>query len=185
MSVDELFKRLHNMLNSIYTHTNYDLLTEDARGAICREVKISYTGSACIYKFDLNGPSIFPYFNDLPKVKVMCDYIIFLKHGNSINVLICSLKSNKKNIQESKEQLKAGYLFSRFILSTAVRSLGSMEIPAFVQFAAIHISSIVVNNTTNSGKKNKKNKLKNKICNGFYLTQINCKQTFYLNDIFS
>lgn len=103
-------------------------LEENAPQALCRLVMLETSRRALVYKFDkggINGSSQvhqrkLPFLNALPGVEQMCDFVIFLDDGpDQTIVVLANLKSTKAGNNEN--QLKAGQLFTEFIIQTILR----------------------------------------------------------------
>ncbi len=96
-------------------------LTETATSATCKEAKFrkSKGNELLVYKFD-DDKTLFPFLNEVPKAKSMCDYLLFYqKSDTKIFAIICNLKS--KNAGNNKEQLKSGKVFATFLVNTVKR----------------------------------------------------------------
>ena len=121
------------------------VLDEDNENATCRMAKFSKRGGeVLVFKFDKavdislkisnskkrNKQTVklklpFPFFNELPGLKAMADYIIFFKKANGNNyAVICNLKS--KNRANHPNQVKAAEIFIDFIIRSVYRQFGSL-----------------------------------------------------------
>lgn len=96
-------------------------LTETDKSATCKEAKFrkSKENDLLVYKFD-DDKNLFPFLNEVPKAKSMCDYLLFYQKSDSkIFVIICNLKS--KNTHNNSDQLKSGRVFATFLVNTVKR----------------------------------------------------------------
>lgn len=103
-------------------------LLETAPQALCRLVLLETERRALVYKFDKGANPNMPhvqqrklsFLHALPGVEQMCDFVIFLEDGpDQTFVVLANLKSTKAGNNEN--QLKAGEIFTRFILDTVMR----------------------------------------------------------------
>lgn len=100
---------------------------ENNLAAKCRIAKFKKTGEILVYKFDKTPKrdskeiiDKFPFFEEIPKLKSICDFIFFYnKKPGKLYIILCNLKSNSKG--NSPDQLKAGKIFSEFIIQNVMR----------------------------------------------------------------
>jgi hypothetical protein len=114
-------KNIKELLSDKYKSQNKDLLLEnnyDSKGKkftvkynIVKNASISYE----LYKFDNTA---FPFFNDISKLKLMCDYFLFAEERNSLFIFLIELKSGKES---AKQQLDAAEVFANYIKYSAIR----------------------------------------------------------------
>jgi hypothetical protein len=105
------------------TPSQIELIEGDPK-ASCRKAKIIYSGYIIIYKFDKvikSREDIFPFMNDLPRAKSICDFIIFYIKEDNLYCIGCNMKS--RNPHNNKDQLDAGVILGQFITKTAQRFL--------------------------------------------------------------
>lgn len=157
--------------------TNFPLV--ESGQTECGKVEVKFlctqgnnNGSGCLYKFDESN--IHPYFK-AGSSKVLADYLYFYDYNGKLYCIIFNLKS--KNLSNSNQQVHAMYLFSKFIISSAVRCINIErdDIPSFVEFRAYTFCTSVKN--FDSSKKVK-----------YFTTQyglkqliLSCKHVFYIN----
>lgn len=101
-------------------------LKENNKNTKCKKAKIKKTANVLVYKFDKepqrDGMKIkdkFPFFNNVPGVKSMADFLLFYVRNDRLFVIICNLKSG--NISNSPDQIEAGKIFANFLVETARR----------------------------------------------------------------
>lgn len=68
-----------------------------------------------LYRF---SDTDFPYFKDVPNLKKMCDYILFVEENNSLSIFVIELKLSNDS---AHKQLNAAKEFVDFIVKSAAR----------------------------------------------------------------
>lgn len=157
-----LFNTLNTLIFQGYKEnitTNSFTLKESSKSAKCKEAKFIKTKRILVYKFDKkpkkHPEDKFPFLNDLPKVKSMCDFILFYEvEENRIFVILCNLKSDQAG--NSNDQISAGRIFATFLTETAKRYNQITDIK--VELKEILFASKVLYKGTTSRPPKKKTK---------------------------
>lgn len=71
-----------------------------------------------LYRFDPDGGDVFPFFNNTPGLKKICDYILFAEYGQNLFILLIEMKHGNKS---PHKQLESSMCFINYILATAER----------------------------------------------------------------
>ncbi|MEK7432125.1 MAG: hypothetical protein AABZ74_03245 [Cyanobacteriota bacterium] len=144
-------------------------LNEEDKLAKCTKAKFKYleeeNSEIIVYKFDKNEKITkihdkLPFFNDLSKLRSMCDFIILYSKNDKdiLYVFLCNLKSDNKG--NSNDQLNSGEIFSDFIINTAKRYSNDDNIKNIkIKYQKIVFSSkLLSKGTTKFDKTSKKGK---------------------------
>lgn len=106
----------------------FSLLEKNVK-AKCRKANFKSTRKYLVYKFDLENSkwnkNIYPFFEDLPKAKSICDFIMFYEKKDCVYCLCCNLKSGNKG--NNADQLKAGAILLDVVINTISRISGLKE----------------------------------------------------------
>ena len=103
---------------------------------------IPINGDGCkfiLYKFDKNlgkqyKGGLFPFLKKNKNVCKISDYILFAEKNGTLYILIIEMKKGKESTQP---QLKAAYIFTKYIIETVNRVKGTKYIPQ-TRFISIH-----------------------------------------------
>ncbi|NDV68769.1 hypothetical protein [Dysgonomonas sp. 25] len=81
-----------------------------------------------LYRFDPDESDIFPYFKETKDLKKICDYVLFVEHGDAFYTFLIELKWGSKS---SLKQLEASEMFIKHILEHAGRIDYCIENPIY------------------------------------------------------
>jgi hypothetical protein len=149
----QLLSKIDEIINSSYKESGL-LLSED-NVTECQPIRIDKTGVIRIYKFDkaIAGiKQLFPFYND-GRARSMCDFIIFYPKEDVLFVFICNLKS--KQLTNSRDQVFAGHIFSKFIVQTAARCCNEQDYLSEnkIAFRALIFSQKIFSKSVTNSKK--------------------------------
>jgi hypothetical protein len=132
--------------------SNKFYLYENAKSASCRKAKITVQSKKIIYKFDKSTKGsvndIYPFFNDLDRIKAICDYLIFYLKNDCVYCICLNMKSG--NQHNNIDQTNAGFILGELILNTVKRILGNDCLYKFHYIPVLYSSIRLYKGSTNN-----------------------------------
>lgn len=155
MATQQLFQTINDIIKAEFkvTFNGGNIVLKDSNEQ--KPVKINKTGRFLCLSLDKskskNKVDIFPFFEKSDKVcKIPDNIIIYPTISSTLYVFIIELKSNSLNTTKARDQIRAGYLLSKYICETAQRILNNT--PVEIQYRGLIFSNRLTTKGTTKPK---------------------------------